>query len=279
MLELLEEAELLKGKTLKILSNKKFVPTFILSGIIEDGLGDPVEDVNVEISGSNFLTTIFTDVSGNYSLSGLLAGTYIITPTKTGLEFIPDHLDVVISLDSTGNNFVSPVTYTITLVGTGANYHNSESTWYNTGNIVVNDSSYANCCVSDHWTSDTLKFIVNASQVPADSTIKGILISTIRKFTDAGQPCTDTVVQLMNSNTFIGNNKKNDTAWATVDWQTVTYGGLTDLWGYALTPMLLNSGNFAFGIRVDKSGGSVCDEAYVQYINMSISVKVPAEES
>ncbi len=48
-----------------------------------------------------------SDTSNNYSISGLAAGTYTVTPTKTGCTFSPTSLSVTVGPNATGKNFTA----------------------------------------------------------------------------------------------------------------------------------------------------------------------------
>jgi hypothetical protein len=50
------------------------------------------------------------DASGNYSISNLTAGTYTLTPSKSGFTFSPTSLLVTVSPSATGKNFIATPT-------------------------------------------------------------------------------------------------------------------------------------------------------------------------
>src|SRR6059058_1513828 len=59
----------------------------VLQGIVKDAKGHPIEGANIRIetkNGGRLLTTVKTDVSGRYILSGLPAGNYRITLVVNG---------------------------------------------------------------------------------------------------------------------------------------------------------------------------------------------------
>jgi len=82
-------------------------PTYSLSGKVS---GVVQAHVIITLSGGATGTTE-TDSSGNYSFSGLVNGSYTVTPFLTGYDFAPSHCDVTVSsANSPGNNFTSTVT-------------------------------------------------------------------------------------------------------------------------------------------------------------------------
>jgi hypothetical protein len=59
----------------------------VLEGIVKDAKGHPIEGANIRIetkNGGRLVTTVKTDVSGRYILSGLPAGNYRITLIVNG---------------------------------------------------------------------------------------------------------------------------------------------------------------------------------------------------
>ena len=78
-------------------------PTYAISGVISPA--PDASGVTLTLSGALSLSTT-TDVSGNYSFSGLSHGSYIITPDKRRAAFTPNKQTVVIEKASvSGVNF------------------------------------------------------------------------------------------------------------------------------------------------------------------------------
>ena len=88
-------------------------PTYTISGNIS-----PVTSgATVTLSGSASATTT-SDGSGNYTFSGLLNGTYTVTPTETGYTFNPPNTQVTVSsANVTAVNFTSTALPTYTISG------------------------------------------------------------------------------------------------------------------------------------------------------------------
>lgn len=78
-------------------------PSFTLSGVVS---GAVIQNVIVTLNGDNTGST-FTDASGNYSFSGLDAGTYTVSAQSTRYSFIILNPITIVSLNSTANNFVA----------------------------------------------------------------------------------------------------------------------------------------------------------------------------
>ena len=106
----------------EVLAASGSVPNFSLSGNVSpSGSG-----VTMMLTGTSSATTA-TDSSGNYSFANLIAGSYTVTPSKSGYTFDPTSQAATISTASvSGINFAAtpPPTWsisgTITPAGTGA---------------------------------------------------------------------------------------------------------------------------------------------------------------
>lgn len=274
-LESLEEESILESITLKIFNKKKKI-TYAISGNILNGLGVAVEGATVAISGIGYSDSTTTDSSGDFSFSGLVEGTYTVTPTKTGLTFVPTNQSITVP--TTGSiDFVSPVTYSITLTGVGYNGNPSIYGWSYPTRIQENDSNYAYAEIYTGVSSEWIYLKANASQIPTNCTIKGVTTTVIRSSVVADDLYT-TYACLLDGTTQVGNNKADTGVnWPIGSWATITYGGVSDLWGYALTPAFINSGNFGFGIRGSQRAGALHRQGNIQYVTISVTVTVPAE--
>ncbi len=91
-------------------------PTFSISGSVKDENQTGIAGILIGLSVGGQQTT--TDGSGNYSFSGLEAGSYTVTPTDANFDFNPVSLNAnVVSKDIADLNFVaSPVQQTVTYV-------------------------------------------------------------------------------------------------------------------------------------------------------------------
>ncbi len=86
--------------------------TYSISGRVVDSSGNPISGVTVSDNAGHTTTT---GSDGRYTLSGLAAGTYTITPSKSGYAFSPASRQVTVPPDATGVDFVgTPVISTLT---------------------------------------------------------------------------------------------------------------------------------------------------------------------
>lgn len=92
--------------------------TYRVAGKITAG-GVGVGNVSVNVGNS----TVITDASGSYSVSGLSAGSYSVQPTTTGYQFSPAARTVTVGPDRTDTNFtavaLSQIQGRVTVNGTG----------------------------------------------------------------------------------------------------------------------------------------------------------------
>ncbi len=83
--------------------------TYSISGRVADSSGNPISGVTVSDNAGH--TTTGSD--GRYTLSGLAAGTYTITPSKSGYAFSPASRQVTVPPDATGVDFQGSLTITV----------------------------------------------------------------------------------------------------------------------------------------------------------------------
>lgn len=118
----------MKGKrtTRSVLITVGAPTTFTVSGNITDPSGQPLEGVyvanytpsnNTSHSNSSLFRGTWTDTAGNYTLTGLSAGSYTITPTLYPLTFVRSGFTNPVSVgpNSTGKNFTSSSLPAITI--------------------------------------------------------------------------------------------------------------------------------------------------------------------
>jgi len=88
--------------------------TYSVSGAVIDSQGNPFPDVTVSAGEQS----ASTDGQGNYTISGLVAGTYMVTPTLVGYGFVPSSTDVTVN-ETAGNaagvDFAAILPFTVTL--------------------------------------------------------------------------------------------------------------------------------------------------------------------
>jgi hypothetical protein len=82
------------------------VPTSNISGQVvnADNNNNPLASVTISLSNGASTTT---DINGNYTLSGIPAGTYTVTASINGMSFAPNNRVVTIPPDATGQNFTA----------------------------------------------------------------------------------------------------------------------------------------------------------------------------
>lgn len=77
-------------------------PTWEISGVITDSNGDPLPGVDVTAGA----ITVGTDGNGVYRITGLVAGTYTVTPSLAEYDFAPTSQDVTVGPNARDINFV-----------------------------------------------------------------------------------------------------------------------------------------------------------------------------
>jgi len=151
--------------------------TYSISGSVT---GDIANGVIITLNTGQSTTT---NSSGNFTISGLTANTYTVTPSLDGYTFSPDSKSVTISNnDSTGVNFTatkdSIPEYTLTVnngTGTGSYTQNTQvqiSATVPTGKIFNN------------WTGDT-QYVTNSNSASTTVTMPAKNITLTATFKDA----------------------------------------------------------------------------------------------
>lgn len=77
--------------------------TYRIAGKVTTPGGSGVAGITLDVGG----TPVTTDASGNYSLTGLEAGSYTVQPTSTGYQFSPTSRTVTVGPDRTDANFTA----------------------------------------------------------------------------------------------------------------------------------------------------------------------------
>jgi hypothetical protein len=83
------------------------VPTYSISGVVEDSSGGCISDVTISDGAGH---KVVTDISGNYTINGLSAGTYTLTASKSGNTFSPATRTLTIPPDMKNQDFTATLT-------------------------------------------------------------------------------------------------------------------------------------------------------------------------
>jgi WD40 repeat protein len=85
-------------------STPSITETYTIAGIVMDDEETPVADVLISNGQGQDVTT---DATGSYSLSNVAAGTYTLTPSKTGCTFVPTSLEITVPPDAANLRFTA----------------------------------------------------------------------------------------------------------------------------------------------------------------------------
>ncbi len=84
----------------------------------------------------------------------------------------------------------------------------------------------------------------------------------------------DNSIKLVIANSYAGTDKSAGEGWywtvSPSSYESKTFGSSSDLWGNSLTPAIINSPDFGFGISVQYAIGTGAATALVDYINMTV---------
>ena len=133
--------------------------TYSISGRVTDASGNGIPGVTVW---AGFPRNTTTDGEGNYTLSGLLAGTYNIRPDQDPYVFSPASRTVTVVPDATGQDFTGmPGLPTHTTTGRVSDGHNRALSGVFVGLLRENDPAYVMTTITrsngDYLFAGTLK--------------------------------------------------------------------------------------------------------------------------
>lgn len=143
--------------------------------------------------------------------------------------------------------------------------------------VKVSDNARATCTIINQGTKYTnyLKATNFGFTIPTGSTINGVTVS-IEHYANnasAGFYTQDSVVSLVKGGTVSGNNKADTTTkWPAATDTTVTYGGVSDLWGLALSAEDINSSTFGMVLSAKLvTSGKGSAQASIDFISITVT--------
>jgi hypothetical protein len=226
-------------------------PTYSISGTVSGDV--PLSDVTITLSGYA-AQTIKATADGTYSVSGLVPGSYTVTPSLSGYTFSPDSTDVTV-VDATmpDNNFVgTPVpavftqadlegTWKINVLATGV-----MNAWMRE-TMTVNDDGVTHCvshedsfggidCGEDDPDSRLIIDPTTGVITPNDDPATHITMTSNKNFMAGTSGETESGVALL----YIGQKVVPGTVYADSDLQSKSMvfhflqGGYSSSWAYGL---------------------------------------------
>jgi pimeloyl-ACP methyl ester carboxylesterase len=144
------------------------VVTYKIAGQVLDAQQNPIEGVTVSVGA----TSTTTNSMGFYTLLGLSANTYTVTPSKTGYTFAPTTRQVTVGPDAAGQDFTAtPITTCIALPGNAVAWWKAESSPADaigtSGGILQNQAGYASGKVGQAFNLDGVDDWVRLSHTAA----------------------------------------------------------------------------------------------------------------
>ena len=149
-------------------------------------------------------------------------------------------------------------------------------TWSNETNVFLADNnsafvvaaSYPNCFQSNCYYSRFLYASNFGFNIPVASVITGIVVEVNR---NPGNPnaIVDSTVRLYDGSNMVGANRAISTPWAN-GFNYQSYGSMTDLWGAAWTPALINNAGFGLYFKLYNSAANVVATVAVDHIRITV---------
>jgi len=142
---------------------------------VTDGSGNPISGVTISDGAGHTATT---DSNGNYTLSGLAAGTYTITPSKSGYTFSPTSRTVSVPPNATGQDFTG-ITELIAKIQDVATRTNSRlDQVLAEANEIAQDGDFFAVQKTEHEIDRIADAIIDSAGILADG------FDTVKKFKD-----------------------------------------------------------------------------------------------
>ena len=139
--------------------------------------------------------------------------------------------------------------------------------WSNPSNALASDNSYATATVTSIVSSESLRATNFGFSIPSDAIILGILAEAEGSRSGGDTNLTNEAL-LTYQGANIGSSQGGSALFTTSD-AYVSYGGSTNIWGYAsLTPAIINASTFGVDIRASNSGTS--STARVDHIRITV---------
>ena len=152
-----------------------------------------------------------------------------------------------------------------------------DQTWTNPGNIVADDTSYAQI-TSPTFDTGLYSYLLRGtnfdfSAIPDGSTIDGIYVTTAGAYANGAGGYT--LVQLVNaSSALVGDNKAATPVPLTLNTITANnWGGSTDTWSATPTAAMVKSANFGVALGFRPTADD-CD-IYMDYVRMTVYYTEP----
>jgi len=148
--------------------------------------------------------------------------------------------------------------------------------WVNPNNIFTLDGNFATCTIPNPAVLSNSDYIVATNfnfAIPAGAVILGVLATAYVKSTPVNGVFTFGV-RLVIGNALTGNTEGIFTPVWTGTVAPALWGGQADTWGLALTPAIVNSAGFGFGLGVQATAIQPT-EAFIDWMNLQIFYTVP----
>lgn len=160
--------------------------------------------------------------------------------------------------------------------GTGADDNAFGTTvWSNPGNITASDNAYATATTANGVDTHYLKGTNFGFSIPADASIRGILLEIERKGVCTG--CViDSRVRLIKGGIVGSTDRASGTGWD-ISESFVAYGSSSDLWGTTWTALDINDSSF--GAVLASNAIASGTTASVDSVRITVYYALPINQS
>jgi hypothetical protein len=147
--------------------------------------------------------------------------------------------------------------------------------WQGANNIQMQDGLGATVSINPGSTSGLLQATAFNFGVPSGATVLGITAVWVRKSWSLPGLYTglvDSNVSLLKAGSAVGSNHASGGGWIS-SFQSISYGGPSDLWGASWSPSDINSSGFGIQLSVNNPGGPLVQKgvADVDFVSLSVT--------
>lgn len=140
--------------------------------------------------------------------------------------------------------------------------------WTSLSSAGVEDGNGATATLGILSTTKFLKCTDYGFSVPSGATINGIEVQVVRLANYYN--VIDASAKIVKGGTISGTEKKDTAYWATGSYETVTYGGASDLWGLSWTDTDINVSTFGFALHVINESLKFTDYPKVDVVKITV---------
>ena len=126
--------------------------------------------------------------------------------------------------------------------------------WVNPTNVYLSNN-YTYCSTVYDQESNWIKATNFGFSIPTGATINGITV-TLKRLVEDGLAFDIAARIVKNGSLTVGSSQPNPNNWTVISFESITYGGPSDLWGTSWTAADINASYFGFALYAQQLSGN-----------------------